>query len=441
MLEKIKKYLGILIISSIMSQVMIPVEVCADAASIKEKIKINDNKIGDLKKQKEKQSKNQKNLESRILSVTNQMENLSSQIKHLNKQTYGKQEEINSLIKTYNNMKSQVNKIDDDMVQLNKDSNQLSKELAKYIKHIYMTGYPDLLETLISSKNYADCVTNMAYAKKISERTKNILEEYKEKINSINFMKNVKEKEMENINNVRKKIEEDVAHNNEKSSQIEGIRKEEYKRYKTLEQLLNQNKTESTKIQKAIKTYEKMKRKLNTELDSSKAINNAINEHKSNKPNDKNNEKDRNEKNNKNEKDQNIKSNIKPGKGHIFPVLGHASISQHAHKGHRAVDIQTGGKANLVVASDDGVVITAAKGGKGNHLSGYGNVVIILHDNNETTLYAHLSSILVAKGQRVKKGQVIGRVGNTGRTRGLTGMHLHYERRKGGKKLDPKFLT
>ena len=103
------------------------------------------------------------------------------------------------------------------------------------------------------------------------------------------------------------------------------------------------------------------------------------------------------------------------------------------------MDIQTFGNANEVVASKAGKVIIATKGSKGNKLSGYGNVVVIYHGNGETTLYAHLSSILVSVGQNVEQGQVIGRVGNTGRVKGKTGMHLHHEVKINGRIVSQRY--
>jgi murein DD-endopeptidase MepM/ murein hydrolase activator NlpD len=64
----------------------------------------------------------------------------------------------------------------------------------------------------------------------------------------------------------------------------------------------------------------------------------------------------------------------------------------------------------------------------------FGNVVKIWHDSVYTTLYAHLQSAAVIKGQFVKRGDLIGYVGTTGRS---TGPHLHYEVHKNGKPVDP----
>jgi len=70
---------------------------------------------------------------------------------------------------------------------------------------------------------------------------------------------------------------------------------------------------------------------------------------------------------------------------------------------------------------------------------GYGNCVRIKHINNLETVYGHLSHINVRLGQKVTVGDVIGKVGSTGRS---TGPHLHYEVRKNGKAINPAdYLT
>jgi murein DD-endopeptidase MepM/ murein hydrolase activator NlpD len=85
-----------------------------------------------------------------------------------------------------------------------------------------------------------------------------------------------------------------------------------------------------------------------------------------------------------------------------------------------------------VFATGDGVVQKTPNDGWG-----YGNHVIIDHGFGYSTLYGHLSKMVVRPGQRVKRGQLIGHVGNTGRS---TGPHLHYEVRRGGNPLNPAFF-
>ena len=70
--------------------------------------------------------------------------------------------------------------------------------------------------------------------------------------------------------------------------------------------------------------------------------------------------------------------------------------------------------------------------------NGYGNVVFIKHRNNDETVYAHLSKILVRQGQRVTQSDTIGLVGSTGWS---TGPHLHLEFRVNGKQQDPMTMA
>jgi murein DD-endopeptidase MepM/ murein hydrolase activator NlpD len=82
-----------------------------------------------------------------------------------------------------------------------------------------------------------------------------------------------------------------------------------------------------------------------------------------------------------------------------------------------------------VVAAADGVVAYA-----GNELRGFGNMILIRHEGGYVTAYAHNASLLVKKGDKVKRGQTIARVGATG---SVFGPQLHFEIRKGTQPVDP----
>lgn len=99
------------------------------------------------------------------------------------------------------------------------------------------------------------------------------------------------------------------------------------------------------------------------------------------------------------------------------PVSG-GKKSQGIH-GYNGVDIAAS-VGTPVMVSANGKVILARNGYNG----GYGNYIVVSHSNGTQTLYAHLSRINVSTGQLVEQGQVIGAVGNTGRS---TGPHLHFE--------------
>lgn len=89
-----------------------------------------------------------------------------------------------------------------------------------------------------------------------------------------------------------------------------------------------------------------------------------------------------------------------------------------------------------IIAARDGVVILVRNPVQGRNTggSGYGNYVVIAHDGEYTTLYAHMKETLVQVGQQVKAGDRIGLCGSTGRS---TGPHLHFELRIDGSTTDP----
>ncbi|MDQ0339305.1 murein DD-endopeptidase MepM/ murein hydrolase activator NlpD [Caldalkalibacillus uzonensis] len=95
---------------------------------------------------------------------------------------------------------------------------------------------------------------------------------------------------------------------------------------------------------------------------------------------------------------------------------------------HNGIDI-AGVSDRTIVAADNGTVVKA-----GWHSGGYGNTVIINHNNGYRTLYAHLASVNVRPGQTVQRGEAIGVMGSTGNS---TGVHLHFEVHRNGAPVNP----
>ena len=121
----------------------------------------------------------------------------------------------------------------------------------------------------------------------------------------------------------------------------------------------------------------------------------------------------------------------------MWPVPGNYSISSlfgnrihpisKEYKMHTGIDIQSARKTDFVAAQTGTIIFS-------NWFAGYGKAIIIDHGGGYTTLYAHLDVINVEVGQVVKKGQIIGKTGNTGYS---TGPHLHFEVRMNGDYVDP----
>jgi len=118
-----------------------------------------------------------------------------------------------------------------------------------------------------------------------------------------------------------------------------------------------------------------------------------------------------------------------PGKM-LWPIRGTVT-SAFGRRGSRMHD-------GIDVGAESGTPIHAAASGEvvyaDQRLTGYGRMVIIRHANNVFTAYAHNQRNLVSKGDRVRQGDVIGRVGSSGRA---SGPHLHFEVRRGSTPVDP----
>lgn len=126
----------------------------------------------------------------------------------------------------------------------------------------------------------------------------------------------------------------------------------------------------------------------------------------------------------------------KVGKGFIWPARGdiiseYGSTGRGQHNDGINIALPAG---TPVVAADDGVVAYS-----GNELRGFGNLLLIKHADGWMTAYAHNDTLLVKRGQVVKRGQQIAKSGDSG---GVSQPQLHFEIRRGTRAMDPMpFLT
>lgn len=115
-----------------------------------------------------------------------------------------------------------------------------------------------------------------------------------------------------------------------------------------------------------------------------------------------------------------------------WPVPNFYKVSSHygprGSRHHDGIDIPAP-RGTPIVASDSGEVIYADNG-----IRGYGNMIVLAHGEDVFTVYAHNKKNKVSKGDKVRRGETIALVGNTGRS---SGPHLHFEIRVKNKKTDP----
>ncbi|MBE3597056.1 MAG: peptidoglycan DD-metalloendopeptidase family protein [Hydrogenibacillus sp.] len=119
---------------------------------------------------------------------------------------------------------------------------------------------------------------------------------------------------------------------------------------------------------------------------------------------------------------------IRPAVGRVTSVFGlRADPFTKTRRFHEGIDFANA-VGTPIRAAAKGKIVFAGRSGD------YGQMIEIDHGNGLSTVYAHLSKMLVRPGDVVEKGQTIGRMGSTGRS---TGPHLHFEVRRGGRPIDP----
>lgn len=119
------------------------------------------------------------------------------------------------------------------------------------------------------------------------------------------------------------------------------------------------------------------------------------------------------------------------GSRFVWPVQGEVIQrfgSQDGGLHNDGINIATA-RGTAVKAADNGVVAYV-----GNELRGFGNLLLIKHADNWVTAYAHVDAILVERGEQVRRGDIVARVGNTG---SVSRPQLHFEVRRGTKAVDP----
>jgi murein DD-endopeptidase MepM/ murein hydrolase activator NlpD len=118
-----------------------------------------------------------------------------------------------------------------------------------------------------------------------------------------------------------------------------------------------------------------------------------------------------------------------PVQGRIISVFGTKPDGGH----NDGIDVAVP-QGTSVKAAENGVVAYA-----GNELKGYGNLVLVRHANNWVSAYAHNEEILVKRGDKVRRGQIIAKAGNTGT---VSQPQVHFELRKGSRPVDPtKYMS
>ncbi len=352
----------------------------------------------------------------RLKKIEQQIKSIKDEINNLQKKESGYLEALHKIEKLLQDTEKELQAIEKDLefaqkeIKIAEDEVIIEKEKLKEktkllegrLRQIYkhrLTGY---LEILFNSESFSDFLTRFRY------------------------IKNILSLDAEVINDIRQQMEkiEDHKINLENREEILNLLKKEVEKEKeNIEFSIKGRKSIIDKIDSQKEVYLKSLKELEQ---SSQEIKNIIERIYKQQ-----------EEDSKEVSQKEVPAiTLKPKKGILaLPIQGKL-ISGYGRQKNTEFNTDTF-NSGIDISAPLGQVVHSAGAGEVIYtgtIKGYGQIIIIDHGGRTTTLYAHLSKILVDIGDRVKKEQTIGQVGDSG---GVSSPRLHFEVRVEGKPTDP----
>lgn len=416
-------------------------ELEADIKKYDEQIKDAEGKLDDLKAKKEKQEEYLEALEEQINVMKARDTAIQTQINAID-------EEIAELTAKLKQLRTEITVIEEDIaktekkiVKIENNITESSELLAQRLRAAYMQGKESELKILMGADSLASFLTRLELMKRTSEKDKRIIEGFRDQVIELQSKKT----ELEESKNARdvKKTELDIKKEEatEKKAELKKKQKEQDSAREKLEANHREIEKIVAEIDKSSAAYKNYISKLEKEKKAADAeIDRILKEYYATS----------------NQQTTTLvgggnanPSTTKPAGGsyntndswawpignrwcYISSGYGYRDPSVSGWGFHGGIDL-AGGNGALhgapVYATRAGKVITAVTSN-----SGYGIYVLIDHGDGYSSLYAHMSVRYVSAGDVVAKGQMIGKVGDTGNSQGA---HLHFEIRYYGEKKDP----
>ncbi len=364
---------------------------------------------------------------SKLSTVKNEKGKITAEIKEKKKEVSSINKNIYSLDYKINESQSKLDSLQSQLAGLNVDIkstktkiNQIEKDLDKNekllkerLRVMYKTKDVSYLEILLASENITDLLSNVNNIQRIVDYDREVLE---------------------NLESNKKKHEAQKRSLEASKTKMTKIQEQMKSEQASMEQNMSVQLTEKHKLAQDIGKLRLQEEELQRESASIEKQIQAILAEKAKEE----------AKKNKN-KNTNTNTNTKSGsttnysggsmrwplavRGTITSTYGSRSDPINGVSSfHQGLDIAAP-RGTAVYAAADGTVIYSG------YRNSYGNVVMINHGGGIVTVYAHNSSLVAKKGQEVKKGDIISKVGSTGYS---TGNHLHFEVRKNGSTVNPR---
>ena len=351
--------------------------------------------VSELKKQMEERNESIKQTEKEINAKKSEKDEAVQKRNSLDLQISAKLDDISDVEEVINEKEAEINAKNAEIEALTLQIEETNNKLKTRLKVMYEYGTTSYLQLILESKGLSDLVTRLSVVKRVYDYDKNVIAEF------INTKQQVEDARQLIVNEQKEQIEaRDILE--KKKSSLEALKSEK-------QQIIDELNSDINALEKEEKQkeadYEALKNELNAALAaessrSSKSVYTGNGQFAW--PSD-------------------SSTRITSSYGYrTHPISGKQSL-------HRGIDIGAALGSN-VLAAESGTVVTAGWN------NSYGYYITINHGGGLVTLYAHNSKLLVSKGDKVTKGQVIAKCGSTGNS---TGPHIHFEVQLNGALQNP----
>ena len=382
-----------------------------------EKLKIKKNELSDLKNEISR-------LEDELNQKTEKEKESFEVLENYNKQNYLLRKLIRKLKSQENAKQKEINKSNLKIEAIQKQISILKKNYSKYVLAIYKYGGVNELASLLDAESVEQALIRYKYLKKFSERRSEDLQSFRDNIEELNIIKARLEKEKleKKLLADQKQKEENglEAKQKERKKILNAIRNDKTSLKKELEAKKNAEVKIKQMIVKLIAEAEQRKKE---EAERIASLNKTPVDHSIPEENITNVSPPKPKYNlDLNTSDFTSFSNLK-GRLH-WPVQNGKVIRKYGENVNDNLNTITLNYGVDIKASSDIDVKAVAEGVVSaiDWIPGYGSVVIVTHKGDYRTVYSHLSELYVSEGDKVKMGNVIGRVGES-----LEGNVLHFE--------------
>ncbi|OFW55119.1 MAG: hypothetical protein A2163_02640 [Actinobacteria bacterium RBG_13_35_12] len=351
-----------------------------------------------LEEQLEQIQKEREEAQEKIKDAKEQEQEYKNQVDEVEGQLLGALSELDALNQKLADAKSEVDKATIELVLKEEELKRIEDELQGKVKilndrvtAIYKNGGSNIMEILLKAQDFLDFISKLKLMNLFAEQDTENIQSIKEKRDATIGIKKSIIDLREDQKEYKVSVEKLVGQAEQKANEIDGI-------YNEKKNLLSRTTTNKNALIQMEKQLEIQEAEVTRILESYKY--GSAPSGKFAWP---------------------VAGRLISGFGNRFhPILGY-------NRFHSGIDLAAG-YGTLVKAADGGQVIQAG------YFGGYGYSIMLYHGGGFATWYAHLSSINVAMGQMVQRGQVIGLVGSTGLA---TGPHLHFEVRINGGPQNP----